>query len=72
VRPGWDQPLRCTVTLLRSLLGLVLLNLRVACLPAKVESWSFMNLPLNLPANTDPQRRAAASPLMLVVRLPLR
>jgi hypothetical protein len=26
----------------------------------------------NKSANTDPQRKAAASPLMLVVRLPLR
>ena len=31
-----------------------------------------MNMPVNKSANTDPQLKAAASPLVLVVRLPLR
>jgi hypothetical protein len=30
------------------------------------------NARLNMPANTDPQQHEAASPQMLVVRLPLR
>jgi hypothetical protein len=66
------QPSSCGMVCSRRTIPWVLVRVPARCRRAGAVEQTMNLMRLNMSANTDPQQHKAASPQMLVVRLPLR